>query len=348
MTDTYTIYLQNQSAEPQNFWCFLAPPEALSDDPGVFANSSASITVVPHYHGTADFVIPVQYIVDAAASNHPVGLAVTVEANYSDNASLGDVWDATYSNAPPNQGPTLLKASNDKSKNISIVTNAFNRLSNERAGWFSSQTFGIETEAGFIGMTWSPDPGQTRTLTPELTFYVSVGKYGANKLAHWDQVSNTSATISAPSSFDDLNKCTVTYTQSGGWLVSAGPPVSLAFTKDLSFLRSQEHHELMAIAYMEAGDVTKDTLVSVKWEGSMDSMGEGRAVGITHLTGTVTVATALGAAFTFFFLNGVRFAISGNSAGARTFRFSYEGDRAAASVKGLFKAGAQLIFGGSS
>jgi hypothetical protein len=44
--DTYTIYLVNQSADDQLFWCFLARPVELVNDPQVYANSSASLEVV--------------------------------------------------------------------------------------------------------------------------------------------------------------------------------------------------------------------------------------------------------------------------------------------------------------
>ena len=227
--------------------------------------------------------------------------------------------------------------------NIAIVSNNFNKLSNEQAGWYSNQTFGIETEAGFIGMTWSPDAGQTRILTPNLTFYVATGPYGSNQLADYDEFSNTSAVIKAPASFDQLNRCTVTYTQSGGWKVTQGMPVSLAASQNLALFRSPEYRDLAAIAQLDSGTVTTDKLVRVAWGSSLD---ETDPAANTVLTGTVTVATALGAAFTYFFLSSTRFEIKGSTAGATTFRFSYNGTQGAEAVKNLFVAGATLVFGG--
>src|SRR3954463_12543036 len=202
MTDTYTIYLVNKSASSENFWCFLAPPQELSNDPNVYANSSVSLSVPPNYAGSNEFIIPVQYIVGAGGSNQAVGLNIQIISQVTNDASLTDTWDANYVNAPPNQGPTMALVDNtQKSTDIAIVTNSFNKISNELAGWFSNQTFGIETAAGLIGMTWSPEPSQTRILTPKLTFYVATGTYGSNQLANYDQFSNTSAIINAPSSF---------------------------------------------------------------------------------------------------------------------------------------------------
>jgi len=344
MTDTYTIYLQNQSSGPENFWCFLAPPQELSNDPGVFANSSASISVAPNYPGTNEFIIPVQYVVGAGGSNQAVGLNIEIISNVTNNASLTNTWNANYVNAPPNQGPTMaLAGTQQKPTDIAIVTNAFNKISNEMAGWYSNQTFGIETEAGFIGMTWSPEPSQTRILTPQLTFYIAVGSYGSNQLANYDQFSNTSAVINAPSSFDQLNRCTVTYTQSGEWVVAPGMPATMAVSQNLAFFRSPEYRDLAAIAQLDSGSVVPDTLVSVAWGSTPEGSEE---VGNTYLTGTVTVGTVLGAAFAYFFLSGTRFEIKGSTRGATTFSFTYNGTESAQAVKNLFTAGATLYFGG--
>jgi hypothetical protein len=239
MANAYTIYLVNQSADSQNFWCFLAPPQQLSNNPNVFANSSVSLEVAPNFAFTNEFIIPAQYVVGAGAGNQAVGLDIEIIPGSTKAASLTDTWNANYANAPPNQGPTMAPAgTRQKPSDIAIVTNAFDRVSNERIGWFSSQTFGIQTAAGFIGMTWSPDPSTTTILTPRLTFYIAAGSYGSNRLASYGEMSNqlanhgefsnTCAVIEAPSSFDELNQCTVTYTQSGEWQITPGkPPTNL-------------------------------------------------------------------------------------------------------------------------
>ena len=81
MAQTYQIYIVNQSANTQNFWLFLKPPQALEADPGVFANSSACLTVDSHAQGSNLFGIPLQYKVGAGASNQAVGLDIAISSN---------------------------------------------------------------------------------------------------------------------------------------------------------------------------------------------------------------------------------------------------------------------------
>lgn len=344
MTDTYTIYLVNNSADIQTFWCFLAPPQQLVNDPGVFANSSASLAVRPNSQGQNYFVVPVQYVVGAGASNQAVGLNVQVVSNVTNTASLQDQWSAEYATVPPPMGPTMKRLGTSGPANtISIASNGFNKTANENASWFSNQSFGIETQSGFMGMTWSPNPQQTRTLTPKLTFYVSVGDYGQNALASWNDVSSNCATISVPNDFT-YNKCTVTYTETGDWTVTQGPPPALAVTADLGWLLSEEQRELAALTYLSLSDDTQaDTLSTVAW----DSADIFTANGNTILKGKLSVTTALGAAFTYFLLSGVRFQVDQPEAGKKSVHFSYEGTRSAQSIQDLFKAGVLLLFGKS-
>lgn len=344
MVDNYSIYLVNKSASSQTFWCFLAPPQELSNNPAVFANSSASLAVVPNDPGTNQFVIPVQYVVGAGAGNQPVGLGVEIISSVTNPANIQDVWDATYATVPPNQGPAMAQdtTSSAPANAINIVTNNFDRVGNENAGWFSNQSFGIETEAGYIGMSWSPEPGQTRTLTPTLKFYVAVGDFGSNTLANWDDFSTNSAVIEVPSSFQ-YDKCTVTYTETGEWEVTPGVPPVLALVDNLAFFRSPAHHELMALSYLAVDAVAKDTLKAVRWNPSSSDAKDN----LTYLTGTITVTTALTASFAYFVLSGISFSIDKTLNGGTTFHFSYSGPKGADAIKALFTAGAQLLFGGA-
>lgn len=344
MTDTYTIYLVNNSADTQNFWCFLAPPQQLASDPGVYANSSASLAVRSHAQGQNYFAIPVQYVVGAGASNQAVGLNVQVVSNVTNNASLQDQWSAEYATVPPNLGPTMKRLGTGAPANmISIATGSFNKAANETNGWFSNQSFGIQTQSGFMGMTWSPNPQQTRTLTPQLTFYVAVGAYNYNSLAKWTDVSSNCATVSVPNDFM-YNKCTVTYTETGDWTVTQGPPPALALASDLGWLLSEDQRELAALTYLSLSEDTQaDTLSTVAW----DSADIFTANGNTILSGKLTVTTALRAAFTYFILSGVRFQVDRSEAGGTKVHFSYSGTRSAQSIQDLFKAGAQLLFGKS-
>ena len=202
MADNYTIYLVNKSAGDQIFWCFLEEPKELAGQAGIFANSAASLAVIPNYPGDNYFTIPAQFVVGAGASNNAVGLNVRVTSALTQNANLTDQFSAEYATAPPNKGPNMTLIGNGAAPTqISIASNGFNQANNENLGWFSNMSFGINTAAGFMGMTWSPFPSQTRTLTPILNFYVAVGSYGANTLAAYTTVSNKSAHLTTPRDF---------------------------------------------------------------------------------------------------------------------------------------------------
>ena len=226
MVDTYTIYLQNETVSTKVFWCFLERPQQLVDDPKVFANSSASLAVAPHAPSTNTFTIPVQYLVGAGASNQAVDLGIKIESSIQLNASLDEQFSATYANVPPNLGPTLVSTGSGAGSNqISIKSNSFEQANNEANGWFASQTFGIQTAQGFIGMSWSPDPNFTRTLTPKLKFFVAVGDYGSNKLASWNTINNDSVELDVPIDFN-LRKVTVTLQNNGTWRKEPGEPTT--------------------------------------------------------------------------------------------------------------------------
>ncbi len=341
MTDTYTIYLVNKSADSQLFWCFLAPPQELINDPKVYANSSANLEVVPNSPASNYFEVPVQYVVGAGASTHAVGLNVVVVSNVTNDASLQDTWQANYANWPPNEGPTMANSGVQAPANtIALVSNPYDKVKNENNGWFANQSFGIQTEAGFVGMTWDPEPNQTRTLTPKLTFYVATGDYSANSLASWNDVSNDAQPVNAPGDFL-YNKCTVTYGEDGEWSVAPGEPPTLALTEDLDWFLSEAHNELVALAYLSKGTTDTDRLESVRWDSSPLAAEKGEI----FLAGTLTVQTALTATFSYFVLAGIKFRIKRQPSGT-TVEFDYDGSKGATHIKSLFKWGAKLFFGG--
>jgi hypothetical protein len=340
MPNKYTIYLENQGTDPQTFWCFLAPPQELAGQAGVFANSSAQLEVAPNSPATNIFGIPVQYKVGAGASNNAVGLGVQITSSVVLDAELMNQFNAAYANVPPPEGPTLSVAGTSSPANtISISSNAFNKGDNEANGWFSNQSFGIETESGFIGMTWSPDPQTTRTLTPTLTFYVATGTFSSNSLARWTDISNSSATLQVPNDFL-LGSCTVTLTATGELSHSPGPPASQALATNLAWFRSQAHAELVALAYLSSGDVVSDTLESVSFDSGLQAES-----GVNYVSGTITVKAAVAVGFSYFLLSGIRFNIDKNPNGT-TFHFSWSGTQAASSIRALFKAGSSVQFGG--
>lgn len=219
--DQYIIYLVNQSASTKDFWCFLTQPEALNNE-NVFANSSVNIAIDPGYKGYDTFTIPVQYSLGAGGSNEAVGLDIKVDAQMQKKVSLGEGLRADYANAPPNKGPNLGPGSAVGSDSVGLQVNNFNQVANEEHGWFSNASFGIETAQGFIGMTWSPSPGENTTITPKLTFYVATGNFGINTLASFGTVSSQAAQIT----LDDFDrkKATVTLMPDGTFKVVPGMP----------------------------------------------------------------------------------------------------------------------------
>jgi hypothetical protein len=237
---------------------------------------------------------------------------------------------------------------------IGVVSNAFGKQSNEAQGWFSSLSFGIRTSAGFAGMTWSPDPNETRTLTPQLRFYVAGGSFSSNSLASWTTVSNKGAVVSVPTSFQ-RNACTVTLTPNGSWSVSPGaPPLFLGEALERSDVESGDVAdapvypdapptlgETLDLSDAESRGLTQDTLVSVQWN-AWESLAAVREI---ILTGHATVAVALPAGFSWFILSGIRFTINNITAGGTSVSFTYSGAQSADRIKSLFYPGSVLLFG---
>jgi hypothetical protein len=226
MAANYTIYLVNQSSGTQIFSCFLQRPAELAGNRSVFDVTNLSLGVASYSQASNYFVIPQQFAVAAGASNQPVGANAQIVSNLILNADLGDQFSAVYANAPPKMAPMLTLSGTEASPNqISITSNGFNQGSNESQGWFSNMSFGVNTASGFMGMTWSPSPAQTTTLTPRWGFSVTAQAYNRNylALAMFASVSNNGAQLTAPNDFQ-YGAATVTYTVTGGWQVTPGEP----------------------------------------------------------------------------------------------------------------------------
>jgi hypothetical protein len=363
MADEYKIYLVNNTQSTQIFWVFLAAPDELASDPNVFANSSANLAVASMAPGNNSFTIPVQYVLSAGASNQAVGLDVKVDSSITNKVMLTELWEAQYQTVPPQMGPAMIRQPDVTPKDtLGIKANSFNQAKNETAGWFSSMSFGIKTAAGFMGMSWSPDPGTKRIIKPKLEFYVTTGNFDSNTMADWTTVSTDAQKVVAPSDFK-LGATTVTRTDTGGWNITpGGPPNSTKARVGYSFgslvrshlLLAQSHADLIDAARAGASDqqaeaqkemggvggVQTDVLASVTW----DNISVDGSEGGTHLTGTLTVTTALTAAFAVFILAGVTFNVTSSTRGSTRVRFSYSGTRSAQAIKDLFVAGASLFF----
>ncbi|MBD2492837.1 hypothetical protein [Nostoc sp. FACHB-280] len=301
MTTEYTIYLVNNSSRTELFWCFLARPEELVNDPNVFANSNTNLSVSPNYGGINTFTIPVEYILGAGATNNAVAPNIRITSSITKKAKLTETWEAKYFDVPPYQGPEMSKSGSISPANtLSIESSPFEQQKNEAQGWFANMSFGIQTLQGFIGMTWSPAPNKKRILTPKLEFYVSIGDYGSNSLADWNEVSRGSAVISVPGSFDILGNTTVTYSSSGKWTVTPGkPPVVSDLVSSLiqsHQLLSKAHTDLAALVKVKqysinesVNDVTAKTVQINDGNSSNIDLGNSTAMNITAKNGNAMV-----------------------------------------------------------
>lgn len=241
----YNIYVVNQMTSSQTFWCFLAAPE-VSLSGSVYANSSAYVTVEPNAPGSNIFTIPVQYEFQAGASNQAVGPNIEINSSTSNNVNLGDQWLATYYDPALHQGPDLaIQGSLAPSGTMQYLTNNYDQSQEAPDGWYASETFGIQTAAGFIGVTWAPEAGHTMTITPKLQFYIATGSFSANTLADMTDVSTSSQTVNL-TDFDAALNCTVTLDASGNWSAAPGKP---APGRDIELEALIESHLLLARAH---------------------------------------------------------------------------------------------------
>lgn len=262
----YNIYVVNNMTSTQEFWCFLAAPQT-NYTGSVYANSSAYVGVVPNSPSLNFFTVPVQYVFQAGASNNAVGLNIEITSTTSNNVNLGDQWEAAFADPQLHQGATLTKyGSLAPAASLQYETNNYDQAQEPVNHWFASETFGIETESGFIGVTWAPIAGATNTITPNLQFYIATGSYSANTLANMTTVSTQSQVVNL-TDFDNAFNCTVTLSSSGLWSVAPGTP-PLQQTADMSML--VESHFLLARAH--------DSLVAsgcgANAERYLESMGE--------------------------------------------------------------------------
>lgn len=220
-TTNYTIYLKNESSNTQNFWAFLQKPEGLSNNV-VYANSSAYLSVYPKDRGINSLVIPVQYSLGAGASNQAVGLGVQIDSSIIREAQLKQTWEAKYATIPPHQGPYLNTAQGHQASDntISLITNSFDKANNEYGKWYSNASFGIQTQMGFLGVTWSPSPNEQCTITPKFSFYIATGNFSSYELADLETISRKAAKIEL-SDFRN-QEVTVTLTSRGDWIVQPG------------------------------------------------------------------------------------------------------------------------------
>ncbi len=217
----YTIYLKNESSNNQNFWAFLQKPEGLPNS-GVYAHSSAYLNVSPDYGAINKFDIPLQYSLGAGASNQEVGLGAQIDSSIILHANVKETWETQYATIPPYRGPSLNSEQGHQASDnsITLMTNSFDQEKNEGGKWYSNASFGIQTQVGFLGVTWSPYPNEQHVITPKFSFYISTGSFQSDKLADLTKISKKAAKIEL-SDFRN-QEVTVTLTSSGDWIVQPG------------------------------------------------------------------------------------------------------------------------------
>lgn len=225
MADLYEIYLVNQRETEETFWCFLSKPE-VQVTVTTYANSSTSLRLSGKSTGRHKFVIPVQYVAGAGNTQKAVGLNVLVDSSDHKDLNMGETLEVKFPEPPPKAAAILQRQKDGAEDKISVKTLPFNPEKFKDNNWFPNLSFGIETQDGFIGMTWEPKPNQSYVIKPKLSFYVATGDYSENLLAEWASVSRDVPKIAADD-FDSNKACTVTLKIDGSWDVKAGKPKML-------------------------------------------------------------------------------------------------------------------------
>lgn len=359
MPTTYTIHLKNMQKKDNTFWCFLDLPVS-EIAPEVYANSSANLTVSKYKKGQDDsFSIPLQYVIKAGASNQAVELNTRIQSSIVQDTDLGKAWHDNYNH--PNKGPSLYLA-DDKptpaNNEVDIWTNNFDKDKEPLKNWYSNLTFGVQSQNGFMGVTWSPDPSQRYRIEPKVQFYVATGSYESNQLADITAISATSASIDEDS-FDGNNECTVTLKSDGNWIVEPGNTNVTELESDPGILSelvkanvelATAHAALVAMynsgqtvtgvhAHLASDEYVKSTGIKLR---NNITLSEDDMEANVIITGTITVATAISAAFLYMIASGITLRITRRAATGLEFDFSYSGSQGAEAVRNAFAAG-QLI-----
>lgn len=349
MTTQYKIHVLNQGMAAQDFWCFLSAP-VMNVGSTVYANSAANLSVVPNSQSDNSFTIPLQFSIGADASNLAVGLNVVVDSSVTENVDLGQAWTAGYATAPPLQGPTLAMASQGgPTTSLSISSNHFNAGINAANNWYESQSFGVESAQGFMGVTWVPNPGDVTTITPTLSFYVATGTFSANKLAEMNTVSGDCATIST-TQFSGSNEAWVVLDDQGFWHVYSSKPTSSRNANVDLLIQSQAklssaHAQLVNYVLgdgEERGNTPSinDKVNRVTWGPATIDAETGD---MFVVTGTMVLAAAA-VAITTFIVGGISFTANGTTDGGTTWHFSYSGPKTLKTLKEALKDGATIAY----
>ncbi|WP_391090909.1 hypothetical protein [Vibrio sp. NH-UV-68] len=272
MTTEYKINIVNEQSKSRKFWLFLSEPEKAAGKE-VFANSSAYMTLDKTGPGDlSNFTIPLQYKLKASASNHAVGLDTKIMTRAMTDTDLGMSWDAEFFPGEEHRNPHLIEAGDQADvKEVMVKTNAFDPDDQMRFSWYNCMTFGVESESGFIGYSWVPDPSDEYDIVPKVSFYVSTGSFESNVLADMNQISKEAANVTEKD-FDIRNECTVTLRVDGTWDIEPGAPSLMLSSNVLNNLveshlnLTSSHATLVELMTRKsAKDSTENQLMATPW-----------------------------------------------------------------------------------
>ncbi len=245
MSLKYNIYLENESANTAEFWCFLAPPQGLKSINGVFVNSNTSLAVVRQSPAINRFQVsdPLTHVVGAGAGFVEPKEGATISPSIVEDAKSGNSFQVSYANIPPRMEPTLTPTRTSRERaTIQLQINHYNKVQNEKQGWFGNLYFGVKTNQRGTGLSWSPNPGAKWVLTPRFKICVAVGQFQSNTLVPWADLRGRCADVTSES-FSAENDATVTYTETGEWRVTPGAPERLRILLDTQmYLKQAQAH----------------------------------------------------------------------------------------------------------
>lgn len=355
----YNIYIVNKSTDSQTFWSFLDKPEVTTNET-IYANSSSYLTVAPNRSSQSNyFSIPVQFKVGVGASNQAVKLKTRVTSSELLDTNLNQGWQATYYDPTKHQGPILSQEGTSGPKTITVMTNQYAQDQEGPNTWYSNISFGMQTQSGFMGVTWKPNPLKTYTITPKVGFYIATGSYTSNHLADISDISSVSAHVTQ-ASFDDALDCTVTYNSDGTWSIAAGKPsnaaadllleahAALASAHEVLVRKLVGDNKPMSLAMpsviMEEVETAKPVERTSKGIKFDDGAYEPDPATNPRITGTITVGRVVAAGALYILAAGVRLRITRRHPNGLEFDFEYDGQRSRQALRDLFGVNAIVRF----
>ncbi|ETI62022.1 hypothetical protein D104_02220 [Marinomonas profundimaris] len=354
--DNYKIFIVNKTSSKKQFWAFLSEPEdTFSSD--LYLNSSAYITIKPNNTKQLNsFTIPLQYSTEAGCSNNAVGLNTVIESSITEKVDLTDGLTAAFTISDEHLGPDLsspVSGTADPGK-VEVEVDPFAQNDEEKYSWYPSLTFGVQSQQGFMGYSWSPEPGETYKIKPKVKFYIATGSWESNQLLDMSSISTDSAEVTE-NDFDTKLECTVTL-ENGEWTVTKGRPLTvndqlIQMIESHNYL-SKSHAQLISLI-AEASLITDLTVedkeksrsdgVEYPFKPKKQDKALSQDVASPFIYGRIALSSAIGFGFTYMFASGTKFKLVKRNSGT-DFIIGYDGDKAAEQVRELLKVGAALIF----